>query len=81
MKIGYEEMTEEKMVNVVIAKVDPQKKVEWLKTLNGHQNFFPRRPINGPTLNPCLNRRTFGGMYIFPCICIFIYFYSTCQYA
>jgi hypothetical protein len=57
-------MTQEKMVNVVKVKVDPGKKVEWLQIWNGDQaienlDFFPPGPINGPTLDPWLNRKTF----------------------
>jgi hypothetical protein len=37
VKVVYEEMTQEKMVNIVTTRVDPQKKVEWLKIWNGDQ--------------------------------------------
>ncbi len=59
MKVGCEEMTQEKMLNVVTTRVDLQNKLEWLKIWNGDQNFFPPRPMNGPMLNPWLNRKTF----------------------
>jgi hypothetical protein len=81
VKVGYEEMTKEKMANVVIARVDPQEKVEWLKIWNGHQNFIPPRPINGPTLNPWLNKRTLWWHLHIPMYLHFFVFYSTCQYA
>jgi hypothetical protein len=31
VKVGYEEMTQEKILNVVTTKVDSQEKMEWLK--------------------------------------------------
>jgi hypothetical protein len=34
-KAGHEEMTQEKMINVAIARVDAQKKVEGLHIWNG----------------------------------------------
>jgi hypothetical protein len=37
VKVVYEEMTQEKMANVVTRRVDPQEKVEWLKIWNGEQ--------------------------------------------
>jgi hypothetical protein len=36
-KVGHEEMTQEKMVNVAITEVDLQEKVEWLHIWNGDQ--------------------------------------------
>jgi hypothetical protein len=63
-KVGHEEMTQQKKVNVAIARVDPQEKVEWLHIWNGDQvikNYtcFPPNPISGPTLDLWLNRKTF----------------------
>jgi hypothetical protein len=74
------------MVNVVTTKVNPQEKMEWLKIWNGDQiiwdqNFFPPRPIYGPTLNPWLNRRTFWWDLHFPMYLHLFVFYTTCQYA
>jgi hypothetical protein len=37
VKNVYEEMTQEKMANVVTRRVDPQEKVEWLKIWNREQ--------------------------------------------
>jgi hypothetical protein len=37
VKVVYEEVTQEKMVNVVTIRMDPQEKVEWLKIWNGDQ--------------------------------------------
>jgi hypothetical protein len=37
VKVVYEEVTQEKMVNVVTIRVDPQEKMEWLKIWNGDQ--------------------------------------------
>ncbi len=81
MKVGYEEMTQEKMLNVVTTKVDSQEKMEWLKIWNGDQNFFPPRPINGPRLNPWLNRRTFLWVVHTPMKLQLFVFHTTCQYA
>ncbi len=63
-KVGYEEMTQENLVNVAIVKVDPQENWNLVKFLNGdqviqNQNFFPPRPINKPSLDLWLSRKTF----------------------
>jgi hypothetical protein len=78
VKVGYEEMTQEKMLNVVTTRVDSQEKMEWLKIWNGDQNFFPPRPTNGPTLNPWLNRKTLWWHVHTPMYLHLFVFHTTC---
>jgi hypothetical protein len=85
-KLFIRKWPKKKMVNVVTTKVDPQEKVEWLNNWNGDQiiwdqNLFPPRLINGPTLNPWLNRITFWCHVHIPMYLHIFVFYTTCQYA